>query len=254
MMKRHAIQVFWGSVLMLLVVGGTGADRSWAANGQAVVVPPPEPTTVRSRAADGQAVVVPPPAPVAVSSGGPKATTAPATVSPAIPKVTTAPAAVSSAVPAARTTQTASLTPAAVPTPAPPAYRYQAEGKADPFVPFMELDLAVKKQKEEALKKRASLQKVPVSPLQQADIGRFHLVGIAGDELKRMAIVEDSVAKKYYPLLVGTNIGLNGGRVVSILPDRVIVEERLQDETKKVRKTEIRRIPIMLHKEEEGRP
>lgn len=208
---------------MLLVAGGTGANGSWAANGQAVVVPPPAPTTVSPRAAVGQAVVVP------------------------------APAVVSPAAPAAKAVQTASPMPAVALTPA-PSYRYQAEGKADPFVPFIELDLAAKKQKEEALKKRATLQKVPVSPLQQADIGRFHLVGIAGDELKRMAIVEDGVAKKYYPLLVGTNIGLNGGRVVSILPDRVIVEERFQDETKKVHKTEIRRIPIMLHKEEEGKP
>ncbi|MHB9096778.1 MAG: pilus assembly protein PilP [Syntrophales bacterium] len=211
---------------MFLVAGWIGADGSWAADGQAVVVPPPAPTTVSSRAADGQAVVVPPPA------------------------------AVSPAIPAAKAAQTASLAPAVAPPPAPP-YRYQAEGKADPFVPFMELDPAVKKQKEEALKKRAALQqKSPVSPLQQAEIGRFHLVGIAGDEQSRMAIVTDGVAKKYYPLFVGTNIGLNGGRVVSILPDRVIVEERFQDqtETKKVRKVEIRRIPILLHKEEEGKP
>ncbi len=226
---------------MLLVAGGTGANGSWAANGQAVVVPPPAPTTVSPRAAVGQAVVVPSPSP------------APAVASPGAPAAKMAPAAVSPAAPAAKAVQTASPMPAVAPTPA-PSYRYQAEGKADPFVPFIELDLAAKKQKEEALKKRATLQKVPVSPLQQADIGRFHLVGIAGDELKRMAIVEDGVAKKYYPLLVGTNIGLNGGRVVSILPDRVIVEERFLDQTKKVHKTEIRRIPIMLHKEEEGKP
>jgi Tfp pilus assembly protein PilP len=205
---------------MCLVAGGIGAPWSWAANGQAVVVPPPAPTTV----------------------------------SPAIPKAATAPAAVSPGGPEAKAVQAAPAAPAAAPIPEAPAYRYQAEGKADPFVPFIELDLAAKKQKEEALKKRATLQKVPVSPLQQADIVRFHLVGIAGDEQMRMAIVEDGVAKKYYPLFVGTNIGLNAGRVVSILPDRVIVEERILEQTKKVRKMEIRRIPIMLHKEEEGKP
>ena len=44
-----------------------------------------------------------------------------------------------------------------------------------------------------------------------------------------MAIVEDGVAKKYYPLFVGTYIGLNGGRVAAILPDRVMVEERVRN-------------------------
>ncbi len=52
-----------------------------------------------------------------------------------------------------------------------------------------------------------------------------------------MAIVEDGVAKKYYPLSVGTYIGLNGGRVVSILPDRLIVEEPFQEEPGKGQKS-----------------
>jgi Tfp pilus assembly protein PilP len=203
MMKRLAIQVVWGGVLMLLLAGGTGAAWSWAAE-----VKP-----------------APPPAPAAVSPRSP----------------------------AAKPADTISSMLVAAPSPL-PAYSYQAAGKADPFVPFIELDLALKKQKEAELKKRDAVKKLPVSPLQQAEIGQFRLVGIAGDDQRRMAIVEDGVAKKYYPLFVGTYIGPNGGRVASILLDRVIVEERLQDQTKKVRKAEIRRIPIMLHKEEEGKP
>jgi len=203
MMKRRAIQVFWGGLLVFLLAGGTGAAWSWAAAVKAV----------------------PPPAPATVIPDGPGAKAAP----------------------------TASSVPAAAPTPS-PSYRYQAAGKEDPFVPFIELDLALKKQKEEELKKRVTLKRLPVSPLQQVEVGQFRLVGIAGDDQRRMAVVEDGVAKKYYPLFVGTYIGLNGGRVVSILSDRVIVEERLQDQTKKVRKAEIRRIPLMLHKEEEGKP
>ncbi len=165
-----------------------------------------------------------------------------------------APATVSPGGPAAKSDGTAAASvPAAAPTPS-PTYSYQAAGKADPFVPFIELDLALKKKKEEELKKKAAVKKFPISPLQQAEVGQFRLVGIAGDDQRRMAIVEDGVAKKYYPLFVGTYIGPNGGRVASILLDRVIVEELLQDQTKKVRKAEIRRIPIMLHKEEEGKP
>ncbi len=166
-----------------------------------------------------------------------------------------APAAVSPGVPGVKAAPPAPSVPAAVPTP-PPPYSYQPAGKADPFVPFIELDLAVKKKQEEELKTKATVKKktLPLSPLQQAEIGQFRLIGIAGDDQRRTAIVEDGVAKKFYTLVVGTYIGSNRGRVVSILPDRVIVEERLQDETAKVKKPEIRRIPMMLHKEEEGKP
>jgi len=62
-----------------------------------------------------------------------------------------------------------------------------------------------------------------------------------------VAIVEDRVAKKYYPLFVGTYIGLNEGRVAAILPDRVIVEEKAEKQAKKAK---IRRMTVMLHKEE----
>ena len=128
------------------------------------------------------------------------------------------------------------------PPAAPPTYSYSPAGKTDPFLPFVEIDLAVKKEKEkkakeEELKKRAAASKRPISPLQQAEIGQFRLVGIAGDDQRRMAIVEDGVAKKFYPLFVGTYIGPNGGRIVSILPDRLIVEEPFQEASDKVQKS-----------------
>ena len=142
---------------------------------------------------------------------------------------------------------------------APPTYSYSPAGKADPFMPFLEIDLAAKKArekkaKEEELKKRAATSKRPISPLQQAEIGQFRLVGIAGDDQKRMAIVEDGVAKKYYPIFVGTYIGLNGGRIISILSDRLIVEEPFQEESGQGKKVQTRRMTVMLHKEEEGKP
>ena len=113
-------------------------------------------------------------------------------------------------------------------------YSYNPAGKADPFLPFVETDLAVKKEKEkkakeEELKKKVRSSKRPISPLQMAEIRQFRLVGIAGDDRVRMAIVEDGTAKKYYPLFVGTNIGPNEGRVASILSDRLIVEERIPE-------------------------
>lgn len=129
-------------------------------------------------------------------------------------------------------------------------YAYQAAGKPDPFRPFIETDLALLKKRQEEQSKKASPKERPFSPLQQADLLSFRLVGIAGDSGSAAAIVEDKTRKKFYPLFVGTYIGLNGGRVASIQPDRVIVEEPTDVPAKKGQKAPLRRIPIMLHKDQ----
>jgi type IV pilus assembly protein PilP len=134
-----------------------------------------------------------------------------------------------------------------------PTQVYNVAGKADPFKPFMETEPVPKAKKTEELKKKTDVLSASISPLQRLDIGQFRLVGIAGDQKRCVAIVEDGAAKRYYPLFVGTFIGLNGGRVAAILPDRVIVEERAGQQTKK-EKAKIRRVTVMLHKEEEGKP
>ena len=132
----------------------------------------------------------------------------------------------------------------------PPAYIYRSSGKPDPFISFVETDMALKKKQEENLRKESVLKKRPISPLQQGEISQFRLVGIAGNEKRRTAVVEDGIAKKMYTLSLGSYIGPNEGRVAEILPDRVIVEERADDGTKKGKKGQVRRIPMMLHKEE----
>jgi type IV pilus assembly protein PilP len=143
--------------------------------------------------------------------------------------------------------------PAAALPPA-PTYEYNATGKPDPFKPFIETDLALKKKMEEDLIKKTAAKGRPISPLQQMEIEQLHLAGIAGGDQGRTAIVEDGVSKKHYPLFVGTYIGMNGGRIVSIRPDRVIIEERLPGQSKKVKKAKVKRITVMLHKEDEGKP
>ncbi|MCK7504388.1 MAG: pilus assembly protein PilP [Desulfobacterales bacterium] len=55
-------------------------------------------------------------------------------------------------------------------------------------------------------------------------VENFNLVGIAGDQIRRVAVVEDST-KKFYPLFIGTRIGLHNGKVADILADRVTVDE-----------------------------
>jgi type IV pilus assembly protein PilP len=138
--------------------------------------------------------------------------------------------------------------------PQPSPNLYQQVGRPDPFHPFIDTDLDLQKKREADLKKKAGTKRRPISPLQQAEIGQFRLVGIAGDDKRRTAVVEDGVVKKFYALFVGTAIGPNEGRVVEILPDRVIVEERSEDPNPKAKKAQVRRMTIMLRKEEEGKP
>lgn len=191
MIKRHSIAVLTGSVLILLLAGGTTLAGVPAAQ-----------------------VPAAPPAVPAVSPGGPPATTVPAAV------------------------------------PAPPAdYNYLPVGKQDPFKPFLEMDQAPPGKKQEEQKKKAAAKGRPISPLQQAEIAQFRLVGIAGDDSRRTAIVEERITKKFYPLSVGTYIGPNEGRVAEILADRVVVKERVEAQDNKTKKMQMRRIPMLLHQE-----
>jgi Tfp pilus assembly protein PilP len=130
------------------------------------------------------------------------------------------------------------------------ASRSRAVAKPDPFRPFIETDMEQKIRQEEGLGKKKVERSLPLSPLQQREIGEFRLVGIAGNDDRRTAVVEDGTAKKTYSLFVGTYIGRNEGRVIQILPDRVIVEERVEDPVKKEKTAQTRRMTMMLHKGE----
>jgi type IV pilus assembly protein PilP len=59
-------------------------------------------------------------------------------------------------------------------------------------------------------------------------------------------MVQD-VKGKAYPIFVGTYIGQNGGRVVEILPDRIIIEEKIKAEDNKAKP---KRLTMKLRKDE----
>lgn len=140
---------------------------------------------------------------------------------------------------AANVTPTSKATPAAAPAPvsAPSlpsqagSYNYNPLGKPDPFKSFIVIvDKTTPKTKAAAEKKEKPLS---IFPLQRAEADKYKVVGIVGNEDQRMAVAEDA-AKKHYPLLIGTRIGLNDGKVVEILADRVIVEEYENHKAKRV--------------------
>ncbi|WP_367359299.1 pilus assembly protein PilP [Syntrophus sp. (in: bacteria)] len=118
---------------------------------------------------------------------------------------------------------------------------YNFSRKPDPFEPFVEKDLSLKKRK--AVKK---VKPLSIFPLQRASVNEFRLVGIAGTDQGRTAIVTNARGN-FFPLSVGTIIGLNGGQVIGILEDRVIVEERIAA-GKGQYKTQL--IPLKLQKVE----
>jgi type IV pilus assembly protein PilP len=136
--------------------------------------------------------------------------------------------------------QAASQTPAKPQTPPPTAqaaqpqatpkpevaYSYKPFGKPDPFIPLVDAQIV-------AAKKVKAAATPSIFPLQKAGVENFKIVGIMGDEARRMAIVEDA-AKKFYPLFVGTRVGLHNGKVADILADRVIVDELDGKKTKRV--------------------
>ena len=126
--------------------------------------------------------------------------------------------------------------PAAVAAPSLPnqasSYSYHPAGKPDPFKSFIVIvDKKTPKTKAATEKKERPLS---IFPLQRAETDQYKVVGIVGNENKRMAIVEDA-SKKHYPLLIGTRIGLHNGKVTEILVDRVIVEEYDDDNNKEKR-------------------
>ena len=158
--------------------------------------------------------------------------------------------------PAARPAEVATAIPAAAPATVKPEaaaleipdYRYDSRGKTDPFKPFVRLELPTPAKKGPEKKKYTG----NLTPLQRVPLDKVRVTGIAGSTDKRAAMVEDGSGKGYIVYL-GTLIGENGGRVIQILPDRVIVEEKVGEGTKGKEKSH--RVALKLHKEEgEGRP
>ena len=128
-------------------------------------------------------------------------------------------------------------------TPAPvAAYHYNPVKKPDPFRSFIDREIAAQKQM------TAKRGPRPISPLQKAPLDQYRLKGIAGDKWRRTAIVQDT-GGKFYPVSRGTIIGQNNGKIVEILPDRVIVEEVVKASRGQ---SKVNRITVKLKKESEG--
>jgi Tfp pilus assembly protein PilP len=106
-------------------------------------------------------------------------------------------------------------------------YRYNPEGKPDPFKPFIEIVEEEKKPvKVPQPEEHKDIMLLP--PLQRFGTEEFRLTGIVLAGEKKIAMVETPDGKRYI-LRTGTRIGINNGTVMEIVSNSVVVLEEIKD-------------------------
>lgn len=115
----------------------------------------------------------------------------------------------------------------------PEAYSYPAEGRHDPFKPFISERTLPSEDKDEIIDDTGK----QLSGMQLFEPGQLSLVGILSSPSHNIALVEDQ-AKKGYILNIGTLIGKRG-IVTDIESDRLIIEETAKTRIGRVIKSTI---------------
>lgn len=102
---------------------------------------------------------------------------------------------------------------------------FDPTGKINPFMPFMadETEKAAEVSEESKKEKRE-----PLTPLEKIDIAQLKLTAITRTPTGNIALVEEASGKGYI-ITEGTYIGLNSGKVISVLSDKVIIEEEIEN-------------------------
>jgi len=115
-------------------------------------------------------------------------------------------------------------------------YVYDATGKPDPFVP-----LITEIRPERKTKDKETIAG-PLTPLQKYKLEELNLVAIIKSGNKLSALFED-MDEFGYIVVENTLIGINGGVVKKITPDKVIIEEDVYNSSGELEKN-IRSIKI----------
>jgi type IV pilus assembly protein PilP len=103
-----------------------------------------------------------------------------------------------------------------------PAFQYNPEDRRDPFVALVKEKPAI-----------SDLTSVidpnrPRGSLERFDLSTLKLVGIVWGELGYRGMIRAPDNKGYF-VAVGTYMGVNGGQVVDVAPDRLVIEEKYKD-------------------------
>jgi type IV pilus assembly protein PilP len=102
---------------------------------------------------------------------------------------------------------------------------YNPENKIEPFMPLFK---EVPKKETENFQKAEREKRIPRTPLERIDLSQLKLVGLVQLSNGNKGLVEETSGKGYI-ISMGTYMGPNGGKVVEISKDRIIVEEEVDD-------------------------
>jgi type IV pilus assembly protein PilP len=110
--------------------------------------------------------------------------------------------------------------------------RYNSQGRRDPFE-------ALIKEKEKLPTPDLPVGPVidptrPRGPLERFDLSALKLIGIVWGELGRRAMIRAPDGKGYF-VTVGMYMGQNGGRIVAIGEDHLVLEELHRDQEGQIR-------------------
>lgn len=107
---------------------------------------------------------------------------------------------------------------------------YDSRGKIDPFKPFFNMDEpppAILDAKPERCPEIKSPRRL--TSLENIHLSQLRLTGIMRTETGNKGLVEDA-SQKAYIVARGTKIGTDRGKVIAVLADRIIIEEKRVDE------------------------
>jgi Tfp pilus assembly protein PilP len=113
-------------------------------------------------------------------------------------------------------------------------YKYDAKGRRDPFLPLVETT------------KQKSIRKRGASPFESYGIDEIKLLAIAWNSKHYALIMLPD--KKSYTITEGMTVGLQGGKVVKITKDAVVIREYIRDYRGEIKPRES---ILKLHKGEE---
>jgi Tfp pilus assembly protein PilP len=102
------------------------------------------------------------------------------------------------------------------------SYHYEVQGRRDPF------DSLIKEKPPAEAAGPIIEPDRPRGPLERFDLAALKLMGIVWGELGRRAIIRAPDGKGYFAT-VGMYLGQNGGKIVAIEDDRMVIEERYRD-------------------------
>jgi Tfp pilus assembly protein PilP len=103
-------------------------------------------------------------------------------------------------------------------------YRYETQGRRDPFETLV-------KEKPPVVAEPGPVidPSRPRGPLERFDLSALKLMGIVWGERGRRAVIRAPDGKGYF-VTIGMYMGQNGGKVIAIEEDQLIIEEKHRDQ------------------------